>query len=177
MKRSSVLLVLVAVAVVLIYLVSGKTNVGNETEAPAVERAPVNTNAPQADTMEPPTGERDTMTRNRLQLNQGEQFAPGTAKVRIEIRAFSRLDDGTQILSAIARRVFGYGSATPPIGVDADLRIDVTRYLKNSEDGFDSLKKGECYTALLRHSRGPSLGGDDPKRPEWSLAGIQNDDQ
>lgn len=117
--------------------------------------------------------QQDTLDDDRPVYEETENIAPGTAKLEMEIREVEQTGEQV-ILTGKAGRILGYGSATPPIGAEAELKIDATGYYKMEPESIDTLETGDQLIAFISNSSQPEIEGVQEEKRSWKLSRIGN---
>lgn len=109
------------------------------------------------------SGDDTKISTSGLDLKSPENLAPGTARVRLSVQTM----EGSIWRSEI-KEVLGYGSSTPPLGVGNQIEIDITTYVKTTDDDARELAKRDELICLIRHRelRQGATGSS------WSLVNV-----
>lgn len=114
---------------------------------------------------------KDTVKDEMIPPPEKQDLAPGTAHLIIEVQDVARAENGKLTLEGTAKQVYGYGSATPPIGSGQQLVVDCTTYFRNS-DKYDTAELSQkSISVIVSAQEYPRIGDNDPGM-KWSLVRI-----
>ena len=100
-----------------------------------------------------------------------QDLAPGTAHILIDVKEITKAQNGKLMLKGTASEVYGYGSATPPIGSGQQMVVDCTTYFRNT-DQYDAAEMSQKSLAIIISAQEtPQVQGQESGM-RWSMVRI-----
>lgn len=98
----------------------------------------------------------------------GEDIAPGRALIQATV-----LSQSGKYLVVTIDEVLGYGSSTPMLAADAELKINLDNALQNDQISKEDIGEGKNITLLIASRSSMAVGGSDDSR-QWSLVELKS---
>jgi len=140
----------------------------------STEQEPLS-NRPEMDTTsiaDRPSFEASKDTVDTVRQPVGENLAPGTALVILQIESLEYEEDRLQSITGKIEEVLGYGSATSVINPGSTISLNISGYLEADSGVRKMITEGNIITVKLGDSKGMQAMGESANPSKWRIKEI-----
>lgn len=102
-----------------------------------------------------------------------ENLDSGTALARITVKSVKSENNLPGQITVNVDAILGYGSATPVLGADTVLNLDISEFVKSNPEWRSEIKENATLKVILGYQKSGIGQGDEVSAKNWRLIKFQ----